>query len=82
MLFEKVTKAQVQALIKAIGMGAMIIDWHDIDLELGRGKTEEGGHCLFNRDGRRIDIGGYNVGLLVSQTKEPDPNYQEYKGSK
>ena len=83
MKFEPVTKKQVQALIKSAGTGAIIIDWNDIDYDLGRGIKNEkdwnGGHCLFNKDGRRIDIGGYDVGLLISQTKEPDPKYQEYK---
>ena len=78
MKFEPVTKQQVQSLIKAVGFGAMVIDWSNIDYELGRGITKEG-HCLFTTDGRRIDTGGYQYGLIVSQTKEPDPKYQEYK---
>lgn len=76
--FEPVTKEQVKALICAAGIGAMIIDWSDIDYELGRGKTKSG-HCLFSTDGKRIDIGGYEYGLIVSQTKEKDARYDEYK---
>ena len=78
MKFEKVTKEQVSALIKALGVGALIIDWKDIDYELGRGKKADG-HCLFNKDGRRIDIGGYSYGLIASQTKDPDPDYKIYR---
>lgn len=86
MKFEPVTRKQVTALIKSAGMGAMVIDWKDIDYDLGRGMKDEknwkAGHCLFNLDGRRIDIGGYGVGLIISQTKEPDPMYQKYKRKK
>ncbi len=78
MMFEKITENQVKALIKCVGFGAIIIDWNDIDYELGRG-IKENGHCLFNKDGRRIDIGGYGFGLIVSQTREPDPEYRTYK---
>lgn len=80
MKFEPITKKQVQALIQAAGLGAMVIDWKNVDYELGRGITKEG-HCLFTTDGRRIDVGGYQYGLIVSQTKEPDPKYQEYKNN-
>ena len=78
MKFEPVTEKQVKTLIRMAGTGAIVIDWNDIDYDLGRGIKEEG-HCLFNTDGRRIDIGGYSVGLIISQTREPDPMYQEYK---
>ena len=78
MKFEKVTRKQVAALVKSMGIQALIIDWTDIDYDLGRGIKKDG-HCLFNKDGRRIDIGGYNVGLIVSQTKKPDLKYNEYK---
>ena len=78
MKFEPITKEQVKSLIRAAGVGAMIIDFSNIDYDLGRGITKSG-HCLFCTDGKRIDVGGYEYGLIVSQTKEPDPKYQEYK---
>jgi hypothetical protein len=78
MKFEPVTKKQVAALIKAVGFGAIVIDWNDIDYDLGRGIKKDG-HCLFLTNGRRIDIGGYEYGLILSQTKEPDPLYETYK---
>ena len=78
--FEPITEKQVHALIKALGRGAMIIDFNNIDYNLGRGVDGEG-HCLWNKDGRKISIGGYKAGLMVSQSHEPDPFYREYKDS-
>ena len=77
---EPLTKAQVKALISMTGFGAMIIDWNDIDYDIGRGVKDGNDRCIWNKDGRRIDITiTDDGGCIVSQTKEPDPDYHKIR---
>ena len=71
---------QLRALQSHLGFGAMIIDWRDIDYAVGRGIMEGDSRCLWNKDGRRIDIiVSRDGGLSATQTKEPDPYYLTLK---
>lgn len=69
---EPVTEEQVAALQRAFGLGATIITW-DVDYSLGRGVRGPTSHCLWNKDGTRIDIEAGRTKIL-SQTREPDPS--------
>jgi len=77
--FEPFDEKQLGHLISALGFGAVIIDWKDIDYELGRGIGVGADRSIWGKDGRRIDVfvGGGAFG--ASQTNEPDPFYQSYK---
>lgn len=77
--FEQFDEKQLGHLIKALGYGAQIIDWNDIDYELGRGIGDGADRSIWGKDGRRIDV-FMGVGTFgASQTEEPDPLYQSYK---
>jgi len=74
---EKFKRAQIGALQRSIGMvGTIIIDWNDLDFEVGRGIGPGNDRCMWNKDGRRIDVCVSSVdgSILVAQTKEPDPD--------
>jgi len=77
--FEPFDKTMLSHLQKALGFGAMIIDWDDIDYDLGRGIGKGQDRSIWNKDGRRIDVfvGGGAFG--AGQTNEADPLYSEYK---
>lgn len=55
------------------------MDW-DVDYEVGHGILEGNDRCLWTKEGLRttctiLSDGGY----MVSQSKEPDPEYFELK---
>ena len=76
------TQSQVNAARRMSGIGAMIFDW-DIDLEVGQGVIGDGlERCCWNKKGKRITvtpIQGMGGGYIVSESKEPDPEYFELK---
>lgn len=79
---EPVTKQQVKSLRKALySLGSeIVIDWEKIDYEVGRGVIGEKEHCLWTKEGKRINV---NIGdhgtIIVKQSKEIDPLYEELK---
>jgi len=77
--FEPFNKDMLGHLQSALGFGAMIIDWNDIDFDLGRGIGKGADRSIWGKDGRRIDVfaGGGSFG--ASQTDEPDPLYVTYR---
>ena len=77
--FESFDNEQLQHLQNALGFGAIVIDWKDIDFDLGRGVGKNQDRSIWGKDGRRIDIfvGGGSFG--ASQTQEPDSLYVTYK---
>jgi hypothetical protein len=77
---EPVKRAQVAILYQAMGMGRLIMPpLNDLDLELGRGVFGSRDHCLWAKDGRRVEINTDNGGVIASVTKDPDPNYPNIK---
>lgn len=71
---EPVTSDQVQAIARAVGMGAMIVDFHGVDCSLGRGVLQGYTRCLWTKRGHRITVSLFaDGGLIVSQSKSPDP---------
>ena len=77
---ERVLKVQVEALKLLIGIGAAIIDWDNIDYDIGRGILEGDDRCLWTKDGDRITIEiTRDGGLLVSRANGPDPVYFDLK---
>ncbi len=76
---EQVTKKQVEAIRRVLGIGAILMNW-DIDYAIGRGVLDGLDRCIWSKDGRRITI---NVGrggtLVASQGSDPDPVYAELK---
>ena len=72
---EQFTETQLGYLQNAVGLGAMIIDWSDIDFDAGRGVLKGHDRCIWNKDGRRITVAIGSGTLVASQTKESDPDY-------
>jgi len=79
---ERLSPNQIRAPINMTGTGAIAIDW-DIDYSCGRGDLDGEGHChrLWCRDGRSIDVSISRFGIVCSQSKEPDPDYEMYKNT-
>lgn len=77
--FEKITPAQIKALRSALGIGAMMIDLGNVDMDLGRAKDGDG-HMMFTKTGHKISVGGYQYGLIASMSRAPCPEYLDYKG--
>lgn len=72
---EQVTVTQVVALVKTLGLGAMICDFAKVDYTRGRGILEGDDRCLWTTDGKRITISlTSDGGMITSQTREPDPD--------
>lgn len=58
-----------------------MIDLNKLDLSLGRGVGKGNDRCLWMTDGRRIEIiVGQGGELIVSKTKEPDPDRPTLEG--
>ena len=77
MKIEKVTKKQIHYLKKCLSpIMQAVVDLHNIDINAGRGILEDNNRCLWTIDGYRITIEIFNNGgLMVSKSKEPDPEY-------
>lgn len=76
---EPVTKEQVNAIRRALGIGAILMDW-DIDYEIGRGLLGGIDRCLWSKKGFRITILIDWTGLLLaSQGNDPDPVYAKLR---
>lgn len=80
MEIEKVTQEQINAIQRAAGMGAMIVDFHNVDLDAGRGVLDGNNRCVWTKDGKRITVAiPQTGGFIVSQGKNPDPEYPNKK---
>jgi len=79
---ESFTKNQVRALIRCLGLGAMLMDWDKLDYEVGRGILEGESRCLWTTDGHRITITVCrDSGFIAGQSNEPDPLYTELRNA-
>lgn len=77
---EPFTQKQVQHLINFLGLGAMLMDWKNLDHDIGRGILEGNSRCLWTTTGHRITISvARGGGVISSQSKQPDPLYAELK---
>lgn len=71
---EPVTRDQVNSLIRALGFGAMVCDFGNIDYTRGRGVLDGTDRCLWTKKGHRITVGLITGGgIVASQSKDPDP---------
>jgi hypothetical protein len=75
MITEPVTPLQVKGLKVALGFGAIVLNFDDIDYTRGRGiLTGKHDRCLWTREGFRISIiVASDGGIIASQSKEVDP---------
>ncbi len=72
---EAITQAQLDALARMLGMGAMLIDVDGINLALGRQAKGRDAWSMWTHAGHRIDVTlTADGGFMASQTKEPDPD--------
>lgn len=71
---EPVTKAQMQALARALGgaIPAMIARLGDADLSVGRGVLPNGDRCLWTKDGRRITVSASHGTFIAAVTRDLD----------
>ncbi len=80
---EKFDKKDVDHLVKALGMGVMVLDLASIDFSCGRGVGKDNDRCFWTKSGKRIEVwcsvGG---GFGASQSKEVDPNKPKAVGDK
>lgn len=75
MIVEPVTPEQVRMIKAAIGIGAIIIEFDDVDCARGRGVLEGYSRCLWTKTGKRITITvASDGGIIVSQSTEVDPD--------
>lgn len=78
---EPFSEEQVKALMRSMTpMSRMIIDW-DIDYSVGRGILEGTSRCMWTKKGHRITVGGLEYGLIISESKDVDPEYKILKGT-
>lgn len=74
--FETVTEEIVRKVAQAAGMGAMFMDFHEVDIAKGAGIIDQHTKCIWTKKGHRITAhlvttpGG---GFIVYQSKEIDP---------
>ena len=71
---EPFTRDQAMSLMRTMGMGGMLIDWINVDYDLGRGVgPKDNFRCFWQKDGRRVDV-SFGAAFVASVTNGPDPD--------
>lgn len=80
---EKFDKKDVGHLVKALGMGATILDLANVDFSCGRGVGQGWDRRMWTKGGKRIEVCVSSDGVFgASQSKEVDTNKPKKVGDK